>query len=116
MGQKSVSTSRECTHREPGWRTNPEIVRWVNRLAAHYCVICLDWTSERDRLKFVKYVRAALAEGKNESELANDLGLDDTADPFALSTRQTYFQILLHKSGYSIQNRSLRRANHLPGA
>lgn len=114
MQQKNVSASLTCAHREPSWSANPEIVRFVNRLTARYCVICLEWISERDRLKFVKVVRAALAEGKSESEVARDLGLDDTADPFASPTRQTYFQILLFKSGYSIQNHSLRRLNHLP--
>ncbi|HZQ08845.1 MAG TPA: hypothetical protein VFD70_19850 [Anaerolineae bacterium] len=114
MSQEPVSVSLACAHREPSWSTNPEIVRFVNRLATRYCIVCLDWIRERDRLKFVKYVRAALAEGKNESEVARDLGLDDTADPFASPTRQTYFQILLFKSGYSIQNHSLRRLNYLP--
>lgn len=114
MQQKNVSAALACVHREPTWCANPEIVRFVNRLATRYCIVCLDWIRERDRLKFVKYVRAALAEGKNESEVARDLGLDDTADPFASPTGQTYFQILLFKSGYSIQNHSLRRLNHLP--
>lgn len=104
--------SSACMHHDPGWNTNPEIIRWVKRLAACYCMICLDWVSERDRLKFVRYVRVALAEGKSESEVARDLELDDTADPFASPARQTYFQVLLQKSGYSIQNHSLRRVNH----
>lgn len=113
MSQKNVSASLTCAHRDLIWSANPEIVRFVNRLATRYCVICLDWVGERDRLKFVKHVRAALAEGKTESEVARDLGLDDTADPFASPTRQTYFQILLFKSGYSIQNHSLQRLNRL---
>lgn len=114
MGSKKISASLACAHREPSWSTNPEIVRFVNRLATRYCIVCLDWIRERDRLKFVKYVRAALAEGKNEFEVARELGLEGTADPFAPPARQTYFQILLLNSGYSIKDHSLQRANHLP--
>lgn len=99
-------------HQEDYWIANPEIVRFVNHLGTRYCIVCLNWIRERDRLKFVKYVRAALAEGKNEFEVAKELGLEDTADPFAPPTRRTFFQILLLKSGYSIQDHSLRRVNH----
>lgn len=113
MAQRNIPASSACAHLDPEWSQNPEIVRWVKRLAACYCVICLDWVRERDRLKFVQHVRAALAEGKCESEVAKDLGLDETADPFAPPERRTYFQILLRKSGYSIQGHSLRRLNPL---
>lgn len=114
MTQRNVSPSIACVHGELGWSANPEIVRVVNRLATRYCVVCLEWISERDRLKFVKYVRAALGEGRNEFEIANELGLEDTADPFAPPKARTYFQILLLKSGYSIQDHLLRRVNAVP--
>lgn len=114
MVQKNASASLACVHNDPNWNTNPEIVRFVNHLATRYCIVCLEWVRERDRLKFVKYVRAALAEGKNEDVIAKGLELEDVGDPFAPSGGQTYFQILLLKSGYVIQDHSLRRVNHLP--
>lgn len=114
MAQRNVSPSIVCVHSERSWGANPEIVRFVNRLATRYCVICLEWITERDRLKFVKYVRAALGEGRNEFEISKELGLEDTADPFAPLKARTYFQILLLKSGYSIQDHLLRRVNAVP--
>lgn len=113
MAQKNVSTSLACVHHDPSWSANPEVVRFANHLATRYCIVCLEWIRERDRLRFVKYVRAALTEGKNEFVIAQELGLEDIADPFAPTTRRSYFQILLLKSGYLIQDHSLQRVNHL---
>lgn len=114
MAPKKGSASLACVHHDPNWNTNPEIVRFTNPLGARYCVVCLDWVRERDRLKFVKSIRAALAEGKNQNAIAKELELEDVGDPFAPSGGQTYFQILLLKSGYVIQDHSLRRVNPLP--
>lgn len=103
-----VAEAQHCIHHERGWIAHTELTRWVAAIEGRYCIVCLNWIGNRDRQKFLRYVRDALKQGKNEGEIAEALELDGTADPFAQPPRM-YFALLLAKSKYRIDGSSLER-------
>lgn len=104
----SVLKGERCVHHEREWKGHPELTRLAGPLGACYCIVCMEWIRAQDTQKFLKYVRAALAEGKSEEEIAQELELDGIADPFAEPPR-SYLNILLAKSKYAITDGRLKR-------
>lgn len=111
MTKKVAHTSKadavRCLHHEPGWESHPELTRWVAPLEASFCVVCFEWIRVRDRQKFFRYVRDALAEGKTEEEIARAIELDGIADPFT-EPPSTYLTILLAKAKYAVASSALK--------
>lgn len=104
----STPEAQHCVHFDPEWKAHPELTRWIAILEARYCAVCVDWIHVRDRQKFLRYVRNALAEGKREEEIAREIELDGIADPFA-EPPLTYLNILLAKSKCRINEGTLQR-------
>ena len=96
-----------CLHHEPGWESHPELTRWVALLDARFCIVCFEWIRVRDRQKFLRYVRSAIAEGKTEEEIARALELDGIVDPFA-EPPGTYLTVLLAKAKYAVAASTLK--------
>lgn len=103
-----ASGTQRCLHHDQEWNAQPELTHWVAPLEARFCIVCVDWLRERDRQKFLRFVRGALAEGKTKEEIARALELDGIADPFS-EPPSTYLTALLTKSKYAITEGILER-------